>query len=241
MTRTRQLYQQVGAKIMAVASWVQVNDTTKGYEARPDGGESHPGVIIIHEVTGLNDYIQEVTRNVANRGYVALAVDFYEGQTAQGMEDGRPLREKVTETVFTNKMGSGIRHLQSQSTCTGHLGVTGFCMGGGFALWSACLFPDDLEACSIFYGRMGDFELLERLRHPVIGNFGAKDPGISTWAGQELWPEMMKRDKSLDIKVYPGAPHGFARHTDPGNYRREAAEDAFERTFALFDRTLTRS
>lgn len=217
---------------------VQLDASTLGYEARPDGPGPHPGVIVVHEVTGLNDYIKEVAANLAQRDFVALAVDLYEGKTAQGMEDGTPLREKVTADVFRTKIGAGIRHLKGQPYCTGRLGVTGFCMGGGFALWAACLFPDDLAACSMFYGRIADLGLLQSLHHPVIGNFGAEDTGISTWAGQQLWPEMMKLGKSLDMKLYPGAPHGFARHNDPRAYRAEAAQDAFERTFALFNRTL---
>jgi carboxymethylenebutenolidase len=195
-------------------------------------------VIIVHEVTGLNDYVKLVAQQVGERGFVALAVDLYEGKTAQGMQDGLPLREKVTEEVFRAKIGAGIRFLKSRPYCSGHVGVTGFCMGGGFALWAACLFPDDIEACSMFYGRISDVGILERLHHPVIGNFGAQDTGITTWVGQELWPAMMKHEKSLDVKLYPGAPHGFAREGDDRAYRSEAARDAWERTFSLFERAL---
>jgi carboxymethylenebutenolidase len=217
---------------------VQLNSTTLGYLAHPASGEPQPGVIVIHEVTGLNDYIRQVVDRYAEQGFVALAVDLYEGKTANGMQDGLPLREKVTEDVFRDKIGAGIRHLKSDPRCSGRLGVTGFCMGGGFCLWAACLFPEDLEACSMFYGRIADLTLIERLRHPVIGNFGALDTGISTWVGQDLWPAAMKYEKSLDVKIYPGAPHGFARFNDPVNHRPEAAQDAFERTYALFNRTL---
>jgi carboxymethylenebutenolidase len=223
---------------MMPATEVQLDASTVGYEARPEGEAPQPGVLIIHEVTGLNDYIKEVAAQVAARGFIALAVDLYEGKTASGMQDGAPLREKVTEEVFRTKIGAGIRYLRSPSYCSGQLGVTGFCMGGGFALWAACLFPDDLQACSIFYGRIGDLGLLQNLKHPVIGNFGAEDTGITTWAGEQFWPEMAKLGKSLDMKLYPGAPHGFARHNDPRAYRAEAAEDAFARTFDLFDRAL---
>ncbi len=218
---------------------IQLDQATVAFEERPAGAERAPGVLVIHEVTGLNDYVQEVVHNVADRGFLALAVDLYEGKTANGMQDGAPLREKVTENVFRTKMGGGVRHLKSHPSCNGHLGVMGFCMGGGFALWAACLFPDDIEACSMFYGRIGDLSMLQNLRHPVIGNFGAEDTGITTWVGQEFWPEIAKLNKTtLEPKVYPGAPHGFARHTDSKTYRPEAAKDAFERTFRLFDSTL---
>jgi carboxymethylenebutenolidase len=217
---------------------VQLDPSTVGYEAKPTGAGPHPGVLIVHEITGLNDQIKGVADNFASRGFAALAIDFFEGQTAQGMQDGLPLREKVTPDVLQAKVRSGIQYLKGQSYCSGRLGVTGFCMGGGFALMSACLFPDDIQACSIFYGRIGDLGLLQNLKHPVIGNFGAEDEGITTWAGQELWTEMRKLNKSLDMKVYAGAPHGFARTGDPKTYRPEAADDAYERTYALFDKAL---
>jgi carboxymethylenebutenolidase len=217
---------------------VQLNDSTLGFVARPAATGPQPGVIIIHEVTGLNDQIKEVTQQVADRGFVALAVDLYEGKTAAGLQDGMPLREKVTEAVFRNKIGAAIDYLHGLDACSGRLGITGFCMGGGFTLWAACLFPDDIQAASMFYGRIADLSLLQNLKAPVIGSFGAQDTGITTWVGAEFWPEMMKLDKSLDARMYPGAPHGFARHTDPNAYRPEAAADAWERTFTHFDKVL---
>jgi carboxymethylenebutenolidase len=217
---------------------VQLNPTTMGFEVRPERADPQPGVVIVHEITGLSDFPRLVAQQIADRGYVALAVDLFEGKTAQGMQDGLPLREKVTEDVLRAKIGAGIQHLRARPYCSGQLGIVGFCMGGGMALWSACLFPDDIAACSVFYGRIGDLDLLQRLKHPVIGNFGAQDAGISTWAAEELWPAMMKLDKSLDMKLYPGAPHGFAREGDPNAYRPEAARDAWDRTFRLFEREL---
>lgn len=220
------------------AEMVTLDAATMGYEARPDSGGAAPGVLVVHEVTGLVDYIKDVARMIAERGFVALAVDLYEGKTAQGMEDGAALREKVTEAVFKVKIGAGIQYLRSRPYCTGRSGVVGFCMGGGFSLWAACLFPQDIGACSVFYGRLGNMSLLQNLQCPVIGNFGGEDKGITAWAGEQLWPEAVRLGKTLDMKVYPGAPHGFHRHTAPQVYRPEAAKDAFERTVALFGQTL---
>lgn len=220
------------------AEMVKLDSATVGYEARPTSGASSPGVLVIHEVTGLVDHIEDVTRRLGERGFVGLAVDLYEGKTAQGMEDGRFLREKVTEEVFRAKVGAGIRYLKSRAYCSGRIGVVGFCMGGGFSLWAACLFPEDIQVCAIFYGRLGDMNLLERLQCPVIGNFGGEDAGITTWAGEQLWPAAVKLGKTLDMKVYPGAPHGFHRDSTPEVYRPEAARDAWERTIQFFGKTL---
>ena len=92
---------------------VQLGENTVGFEARPDGGPSAPAVLVIHEIQGVTDYVKEVTRSFASHGYVGLAVDLFEGQTAQGMEDGMALRQKVTDDIFKAKMGTAIQHLVS--------------------------------------------------------------------------------------------------------------------------------
>lgn len=217
---------------------VELDHSTMGYEARPEATEPAAAVLVLHEVTGLLPYIKEVADRIADRGFVALAPDLYEGKTASGMEDGRPLQDKVTDDVFTTKIGAAIRYLQSRPYCSGHIGVVGFCMGGGFSLRAALQFPQDVDACSIFYGRIPDVQLLEKLQCPVIGSFGAEDRGITTWAIEQFAPTMERLGKALDMKIYPGAPHGFHRHTAPEVYRKEAAEDAFRRTMDFFSRML---
>ena len=217
---------------------VQLNETVLGYEFTPDGRRRGPGIIVIHEVMGLVEYVKEVARNLSDSGYVAMAVDLFEGQTAEGMEDGRHLRDKVTENVFKTKIDAGIRYLESRPYFSGKMGVIGFCMGGGFALRTACLFPQKINACVVFYGRIENLELLTSLQAPVMGNFGEEDKNITNWAVEKFKPTMERLGKSLDIKVYPGAPHGFHRHTSPHVYRPDAAMDAFQRTLEFFDGTL---
>ena len=217
---------------------VQLNDSVLGYEFTPDNQRRGPAIIVIHEVMGLVDYIKDVGRNLSDAGYVVMAVDLFEGKTAEGMEDGRPLRDKVTEEVFKTKIDAGIRYLESRPYFAGKTGVIGFCMGGGFALRTACLFPQKISACVVFYGRIENLELLTSLQAPVMGNFGEEDKNITAWAVERFRPTMERLGKSLDMKVYPGAPHGFHRHTTPHVYRPDAAIDAFQRTLEFFDGTL---
>lgn len=216
---------------------VQLNEDTVGYEARPDTREPVPGVLIMHEVTGLVDYIQQVSRSIADHGYLALAVDLYEGKTAQGMEDGAALRDAVTDQVFRRKVGAAIEYLTGSPLCSGQIGVVGFCMGGGNSLRTACMFGDQIRACTVFYGRL-EVSALSGLACPVLGNFGEEDRGITTWAIEQLKPEMNRLGKPLDMKIYPGAPHGFARYTTPNVYRPEAAADAWDRTWEFLGRLL---
>ncbi|MGH8546165.1 MAG: dienelactone hydrolase family protein, partial [Gammaproteobacteria bacterium] len=119
---------------------VALNENTTGYEARPESKRNAPAIIVIHEVTGLIDYIKVVSRDLAAYGYVGLAVDLYEGKTAKNMEEGTQLQAKVTEDIFRGKIRAAINYLKARPYCSGQVGVMGFCMGGGFALWAACLF-----------------------------------------------------------------------------------------------------
>lgn len=113
---------------------VQFDSSTLGYETRPDGGPAAPGILVIHTIQGMTDYVKEVAGSFAAHGYVGLAVDLFEGQTARGPEEGGPLRQKRTDEAFKAKMRAGIRHLLSQCYCTRRIGVVGFCMGGDLSL-----------------------------------------------------------------------------------------------------------
>ena len=217
---------------------VKLNESTVGYEASPGSGRAEPGVLVIHEIVGLVDYIKEVTRSLAENGYLGLAVDLYGGKIAKGFEDGRLLRDDVTEKVFKAKIGAAIHYLKSSSRCTGRVGVVGFCMGGGLALRAACLFPQDINACSIFYGRIEKLELLKNLQAPVLGNFAEEDKRITTWVVEEFRPEMQKLGKDLDMKIYPGAQHAFHNDTIPQWYHPDAARDAWNRTLEFFKEQL---
>jgi carboxymethylenebutenolidase len=172
-----------------VEATVQLNESILGYEFTPDAQRKAPAVLVIHEVMGVVDYVKDVARSLSDQGFAALAVDLFEGKTAKGMEDGRPLRDKVTEEVFKTKIDAGIRYLETRPYFSGKLGVIGFCMGGGFSLRTACLFPQKINACVVFYGRIDNLEVLKSLRAPVLGNFGEEDKNITTWAVEMFRPK----------------------------------------------------
>lgn len=221
-----------------VTGMIELDGETIGYEAREDSAATRPGILVFHEIVGVVDYLKGVTRNLAENGYLGLAVDLYEGKTAKGFEDGRFLREKVTDEVFKAKTEAGLRHLKSNPYCTGRIGVLGFCLGGGLALTAACLFPEDIHACSVFYGKIENPELLKNLRAPVWGNFGGEDPRITDWVLKEFQPAMKKLGKQFDFKVYPGAKHAFHNPTIPAWHHPEAAKDAWLQTLEFFSRRL---
>ena len=118
------------------------------------------------------------------------------------------------------------------------LGVTGFCMGGSYALMLPCV-NKDIKAAVPFYGQVPNPDApLEQLAAPVLYIYGEDDGWITKADVQRLATGLKKYRKSGEIKTYSGAPHAFFRDTDKAVYRPEAAKDAWMRATAFFKQQL---
>jgi carboxymethylenebutenolidase len=116
----------------------------------------------------------------------------------------------------------------------GRIGVTGFCMGGSYALMLPCVNPD-VKAAVPFYGQVPNPDTpLQNLSAPVLYFYGEDDGWITKADVQRLAAALKKYNKPGEIKTYPGAPHAFFRDNDPSVYRPEAAKDAWARAKAFF-------
>jgi carboxymethylenebutenolidase len=214
-----------------------------GYLATPAKGDGPwPGIIVIHEWWGLNDNIRAMTRQLAGQGYAALAVDLYAGHVAANPTDARQLMEGVM--AHTKRARANLAQAHDYLTGTMHAGrlaVIGWCFGGGWSLQTALMYPKTLDAAVIYYGRLvTDPDSLRPLKVPVIGFFGAEDPSIPPARVRAFADAMRKQGKSVEVHVYPGAGHAFANPSG-GNYRPEAAADAWKRTLAFLKSRLAGS
>ncbi len=125
----------------------------QGYLAIPESG-SGPGVVVLQEWWGLVPHIKDVADRFAAEGFVALAPDIYRGasaSTSEPDEAGKLMMSLNIERAAKDMVGA-VDYLKSRSEVTGGIGVVGFCMGGGLALWLATLRPDDVKAAAPFYG-----------------------------------------------------------------------------------------
>ena len=208
---------------------------TPGFLAKPKGAGKHPAVIVIHEIFGVVDHIKDVSRRLGNEGYVALAVDLFEGTTISSLEEGRKLREGLTEDRILGDLNGAFRYLQSlEYVQPKRIGSIGFCMGGGLSLFLAC-HNKELAAAVVFYGRNpSPIDLVNNIQCPILGNYAGADMAIKEADIKLLKETLTKYGKIFDIKVYPGAPHGFFNDTREA-YRPEAAKDAWKRTLAFFN------
>jgi carboxymethylenebutenolidase len=211
---------------------------TGGFLAEPGASGKYPGVIVIHEVWGLVDHIKDVSMKLAREGYVTLAVDLFDGKTLTKLEDGRKLREQLTEEKILADLNSGHAYLKTLKNVKPHrIGSVGFCMGGGLSLLLACHNPE-IAAAVVFYGRNpSPIDLVRNLRCPLLGNYAGADVAI-TEADINLLKETLKKyGIAFDIKTYPGAPHGFFNDTRE-SYRPDAAKDVWERVLTFFGKYL---
>ena len=110
-----------------------------GFLARPKEAGIYPVVIVIHEIWGLVDHIKDVAMRFSREGYVALAVDLFDGKTISKLEEGRKFREQFTEDNILGDLSRTFDYLGSlQYVNSKRIGSIGFCMGGGLSLLFAC-------------------------------------------------------------------------------------------------------
>jgi len=201
--------------------------------------EPLPAIIMIHEWWGLNDNIRAMAERLAGEGYIVLAVDLFGGQIATNPEAARQLMLRAVENPAS--ASSNIEQAYSFVNVTAgapRIASLGWCFGGGWSLNTAMLFPDDLAASVIYYGRVtGDEEKLRPLDVPILGFFGDADRGISLESVQEFEAALQRLRKNHQIHVYPGAEHAFANPT--GNaYNAEFADDAWQKTLDFLRQNL---
>jgi carboxymethylenebutenolidase len=208
-----------------------------GYLVTPDGPGPHPGVVVIHEIHGLNDNIKEITRRFAEAGYVALAVDLFTDRNRAIC-----MTRYMTGLLLGSVNRYGISDLKTALTYlaknrevdANRMGAIGFCMGGGFAIAWACT-DSRLKAIAPFYAtNPRPLEVVSRLC-PVVGSYPEKD--FTARAGHVLDKALEEHGIAHDIKIYPAAKHSFFNDSG-GSYDKGAAEDSWARVLKFFGEQL---
>jgi len=218
------------------------NITMKAFVAAPQTRDRRPAVIVIQEWWGLTDHIKDIARRYAAEGYVAIAPDLYSrlghALTTDAGEAGK-LMNTLKQEDGLNDLNATVAYLKSVPEVDGtRIGVTGFCMGGSYALMLPCVNPA-IKAAVPFYGQVPNPDApLQKLSAPVLYIYGEDDGWITKADVQRLAAALKTYNKPGEIKTYPGAPHAFFRDTDPSVYRPEAAKDAWGRTKAFFKQHL---
>ena len=208
-----------------------------GYLAVPESG-SGPGIVVIQEWWGLNDQIKEVCDRYASDGFVALAPDLYRGKATTKEDEAGQLMMALNIEQAAKDMAGAVDYLKGHDTATGNgLGVTGFCMGGGLALWLATLRPDDVKAVVPYYGvipwpaAQPDWS---KLQAPVQGHYAETDDFASPETVRKLEEELKGHGATVEFFIYPGVGHAFTNHHRPEVFHEEHSQTAWGRTIAFF-------
>jgi carboxymethylenebutenolidase len=212
--------------------------------ARPASSDALPGVIVVQEAFGLNDHIKGVARRLAGEGYVTLAPDlFHRGGPGRlalygDLPKALTLMKELNDQGIVEDISAAIDALEKQhGVRADRIGITGFCMGGRVSYLAACALPDRIRAAVPFYGGGIPVDRTATLEAPVLAFFGEDDPFIPLDQVKALQAEAARLGKSLEVHVYPKAPHGFFCD-ERDSHRPDAAADAWKRLTAFLARHL---
>lgn len=222
----------------------QGNGSIKGYLVRPVSADTRsataaklPGIVVVHENRGLNPHIEDIARRLALANFMAFAPD---GLTSVGGFPGDDYRGgQLFSKVDGKKMGedfvAAATWLRSRADCTGKIGATGFCYGGGIANTLAVRLGSDIAAAVPFYGGVPAKEEIPKIKAAILVHHAELDTRLAA-----TWPAYDTALKEANVPhegyIYPGAVHGFNCDATPERYNKPAADLAWQRTIDWFNK-----
>ena len=219
-------------------SWPGDGATMRGYLVHPKDKKKRGAVVVIHENRGLTPHIKDVTRRVAQAGYLALGVDALTplGGTPADEDKGRELIGQLDPAKNLNNYLAALAYLRSRRDSNGRTGAVGFCWGGGLANQLAVHDPK-LDAAVAYYGQQAKAEDAPKIKGALMLHYGGLDQRIN--AGIPVYEAALKAaGTKYELYVYEGVNHAFNNDTSPARYNAEAAKLAWDRTLRLFKEKL---
>ena len=218
------------------------------YEAHPAAPGKYPVVIVIPEIWGMHEYIKDVVRRFAKRGFLAITFEPYarEGgmlhladiqavlKVANAVPDAQAMADLTAIVAYAKKL---------PAARADRIGVTGFCRGGFYTLLFAAQSPD-VKAAVPWYGHIkvaktagirtvGPLDLAAQIKAPVLGLYGGADQGIPVADVTEMETSLKAAGKTAEFVIYSDAPHAFHADYRP-SYRENPAIDAWARCLTWF-------
>jgi carboxymethylenebutenolidase len=200
-------------------TWPGDGATVSGYLVYAKGKKKRGAVVVIHENRGLTPHIKDVTRRVAQAGYLALGVDALSvaGGTPADEDKGRELIGQLDPAKNLNNYLAALTYLRARPECNGRTGCVGFCWGGGLANQLAVHDPQ-LNAAVAYYGQQPKAEDVPQIKANVMLHYGGLDQRIN--AGIPAYEAALKAAHTpYELFVYEGVNHAFNNDTSPGSGR----------------------
>ena len=210
----------------------------RAYVARPAVAAGPlPVVLVVHENRGLNPHIEDITRRLALDNFIAVAPDalFPLGGYPGDEDAARAQFAKLDQSKSGDDFVAAAHWARALPGGNSKLGAVGFCYGGGMVNFLATRVPE-LLAGAPFYGAAAASDQVAKIKAELFVVFADNDERINA-----AWPEFERALKAAGVKheaaKYPGTQHGFNNDTTP-RFDAAAAQQAWSRTLALFNRTL---
>ena len=234
--------------LVAGAVKIPVKDgTIPAYRAVPATGRNFPVVLVIQEIFGVHEHIQDVCRRFAKLGYLAIAPELFvrQGDVSKlsSVDEIRPIVAKVPDAQVLSDLDATVNWARkSGKGNTNRLAITGFCWGGRIT-WLYAAHNPKVKAGVAWYGRLvGDstavtpkhpVDIASTLKVPVLGLYGGKDTGIPLNTVEQMRDRLKASSSKSQIIVYPDAPHAFFADYRP-SYRKKEANEGWQRLQAWF-------
>ena len=222
------------------------------YRAMPaKKGGKFPVVLVVHEIFGVNEWVQDVCRRFAKLGYIAIAPALYARQgEVKDLKDPREINRqvysKIPDTQSMADLDATVAWAAKNGGNVKKTSITGFCWGGRI-VWLYADHNPKIKAGAAWYGRLvptpnspvstiqpgTPIDFAKRLRVPVIGFYGGLDTGITVDGVHRMQEELKKGKSKSEIILYPNAMHGFFADYR-SSYNKQSAEDAWPKLLAWF-------
>lgn len=211
------------------------NGQTTAYVALPDV-DTDKALVLIHEWWGLNDHIKDVANRYAQEGFTVIAPDLFRGKVTTDPAEASKLMHSLAIEDGIDTIRNAIQAAKERYNILS-FGITGFCMGGTFALRAACEI-DGLKASVPFYGDIPEEEILKKLKVSTMFISGKRDQWITPEKVSKMEEIASKYGLPLESIKYD-ADHAFFNNTRPEVYDETAAKDAWEKVLKFFKEKLS--
>jgi carboxymethylenebutenolidase len=227
--------------------WVTVKHDGRAVETfvvYPESKSKTPVVLIIHEIFGMTDWVQDLADQVAAAGYIAVAPDLLSGMGPNAGRSSDFAGDKTMEAVshlnpdqVTADLNAAADYALKLPASNGKLFVGGFCWGGSQTFRFATD-RGDLAAAFVFYGGPSEKDAMARIKAPVYGFYAGNDARIDATIPDTI-AQMKAAGKAYEPVTYDEAGHGFMRAgeaPDASNANKKARTDAWVRWKALLSK-----
>lgn len=218
------------------------------YRAMPATRGPFATILVVHEVWGVHEHIQDVCRRLAKAGYFAVAPELF---ARQGDVSKLSSIDEIVSTVVSKVPDAQVMADLDATVAwakgtgkanTNKLAITGFCWGGRIT-WLYAGHNPKVRAGVAWYGRVAGqtsdlapkhpVDVAASLTVPVLGLYGGADAGIPLDTVEKMRAALKEGKSGSEIVVYPDTPHAFNADYRP-SYRKDAADDGWKRMLAWF-------